>query len=246
MSSSSAVVPEGRCAGDRRVQALADVPERRPRRRHRSLSSAGQDQRQLGAARPAAASTCAASASAARLLALHQQGGVVDDGEPAQRLARPAGSSWPTRRLVASSSSIVAKPAATSAGSAAVASARLAKISKPVAACGRTGTVRKVAVGDEGEGALAADDEVGQDLGGAVVIDEGVQAVAHGVLDRVQPSGSRRPTSGRRGSGRAAGAVPRAAPARPPRAGRRRPARRCRSRSRWAARRRASRASRRS
>ena len=40
-------------------------------------------------------------------------------------------------------------------------------------------------LGDEGEGAFAADDQVQQDVDRAVIVGEGVQPVAHGVLDRV-------------------------------------------------------------
>jgi hypothetical protein len=46
-------------------------------------------------------------------------------------------------------------------------------------------------LGDERQGAFAADDQVGQQVDGAGVVDEGVDAVAHGVLDRIQPADRR-------------------------------------------------------
>ncbi len=42
-------------------------------------------------------------------------------------------------------------------------------------------------LGDEGEGAFAADHEMGEQVDRAGVVEERVDAVAHGVLDGVQP-----------------------------------------------------------
>ena len=82
------------------------------------------------------------------------------------------GSSCPTRSDAASISSMVAGPVATSAGSAAVARLRSSKTSSPVTACGSSGTVRNTTDGDERQRALAADDQVAQDVDRPVVVEE--------------------------------------------------------------------------
>ena len=105
-------------------------------------------------------------------------------------------------------------PVATSAGSAAVAAARSSKTSSPVAAYGAQRHGAEDRLGDEGQRALAAHDQVGRMSTGGVVVEQRVQPVAHGVLHRELLLDRRPPRPGRPGPGRAAGAGLRTARAR--------------------------------
>ena len=76
------------------------------------------------------------------------------------------------------------------------------------AACGSAGTVRKVASATKAERALAADDQVGEDVDRAVVVEERVEAVAHRVLHRELLLDGAHRVPGCRGPGRAAARGP--------------------------------------
>ena len=142
MSSSSAVVPERRLpatvvkrplrachSAARRVGSLVKAAARTSGSpAHRPLVSASR-------AWSVPSSASCSSTSSAQCAATSRP--AISSGQ--------AGSRWATSRLRASSSSTVAGPAATISGRAPVAEARSSKTSSAVAACGRTGTVRKVA-----------------------------------------------------------------------------------------------------
>ena len=142
MSSSSAVVPDGR--------APATAVYRPLRMCHSAARVAASLLRPAGEAsgRPpntaAAAATRSASSSPVGCWCSTSRA-VWSRTSSARSSAVASGSPWATRRLVASSSSMVAKPASTRAGSDPVAAARSGNISSAVAACGWAGTVRKVA-----------------------------------------------------------------------------------------------------
>ena len=78
-------------------------------------------------------------------------------------------SACPTRSDAASISSIVAAPVSTSAGSAAVAALEVGKTSRPVARVLEQRDRAEHRLGDEGQRALAADDQVGQHVDRAAV-----------------------------------------------------------------------------
>ena len=111
------------------------------------------------------------------------------------RAAAPSGSAlmpggmpgwFSTERSEArSSSSSAAAPASRRGTMAAQAACRSGKSRKPVTFTGRSGTDLQHRLGDEGQGAFGAHQQVAEDVHRPVEIDEGVQGIARGVLHPV-------------------------------------------------------------
>ena len=211
MSSSRAVVPLRAGAGDRRVEALADVPQRGPRAPGRRSSGAGAVSGRPASSRARPRRRGRAVRRRSRLVLDQQRGVLVDVRAPRSTgvglrvgLRRPAGTWRPSARWSP-------RRSPTSAGQRAGGrAAGSAKTSSAGAAARRSsGTVRNVASATNAERALAADDQVGEDLDGRVVVEEGVEAVAHRVLHRELLADDRGTRARRcRGRGRAAATRP--------------------------------------
>ena len=224
-------------AGDRGVEALADVPERGRGRRRRVVSAGGGAQRQVGDGSPAPPRSVAArsSASAAWYSTSSAAWSTIVDvartaGGRRIGLRRRAGTRRPSVRRRR-------RRSPTSAGS--DAGRRVEGREDEQAGGGRAdaiGTVRKVASATKPSVPSLPTMRWARICAGRVEVEEGVQAVAHGVLHRELALDRRRPSRIRRGRGRAAASAPRAARARGRAAARRRRRRRCRRRCRSAAR----------
>ena len=237
MSSSSAVVPDGRAPGDRRVEALADVPQRGPGAGSAvSVARPGDRQRPRARRRPRRRAASATAAAESAWYSTSRAACSVD-GDPRAGSRRPAGRPGPTRSDVASSSSMVAGPVADQGGQRAGAPRQVVEHQQRRSWRARSsGTVRMTTVGDERQRALAADHQVGQDVDRPGVVEQRVEPVAHGVLHRELLLDRAHRARRCRAPGRGAGPAPRTARVRAPRAARRRRRRRCRRRCRWAAR----------
>ena len=160
-------------AGDRRVEALADVPERR------ALGGVGGQAERRGELEGDRAGP-AVAALLGKLLAVSGPGTRRAAPRGPRRRARAAParcreSRCATRSEAASSSSIGGEPGADEGRQRGGRGLQRRETSSPVATCGEQLDGAERRLGDEGERAFAADDEVLEDVDRAVVVEEGVE-----------------------------------------------------------------------
>ena len=184
MSSSSAVVPEGRLPGDRGVQAFADVPQRCALARRRPSSTAGTASGSASQQRGAGGDPVAASASASASWYSTSSAACRSTCERRQRRRRLRIAAAPTRSDVASISSIVASPAATSSGSASVACGGRGRPAARSPRAGCSATVRKVASATKARVPSLPTTRCARMSTGPSWSRKALSAVAHRVLDR--------------------------------------------------------------
>ena len=135
--------------GDRGVQALADVPQRGPGAAGRRLSSPGSASGSSVEHRQRRGDLSRSSRPRVGSWYSTSRRGVLDDGRAGAARSSRRGSDWPTRRLVASSSSTVAKPVSTRPAASRSPRSGRRRSAAPVAACGRHRHGAQRRLGDE-------------------------------------------------------------------------------------------------
>ena len=217
---------DGSGAGDGRVQTFTDVPQRGPSARL-AAQPGGSGQRQLGehvrAARPRPVSSSVSGSCHSTSSAAWSR-----DGEARAERRRPWGRPGRRARIRRPAARSAAGSAATSMGMAAIACCKVGKTSRPVAASGWAGTVRKTASATKPRVPSLPMIRWARICAGESWSRKAVEAVAHGVLQRELRASCGAPSRGCRGPGRAAGSDLRERGLGGRAAGRRRPASRCR------------------